>query len=161
MLPSPVNTWRRGHYIVYGIGFDDAVTGELARRVMLVSMLMALLALASSIIQLFTGAYWSVGFMAAVVVPLCGYYGALKRSRFMLNFFWLANGCFAISFLVAFLASTSMEGDYVTCACNERCRREYGIPKAQAERICENPGRYRALYWVGMGLALAMMSAYR
>jgi len=118
---------------------------------------MATLALISFILQLVSGYYNSIGIIAAVLVPMCGYFGVRRRSRTMVSCFTACNIVLAVLFIISFVLSAAFAGgDYVTCACDETCRSDHEIPASTARDICSNRGRYRALYWASMGFAFAM-----
>jgi hypothetical protein len=90
------------------------------------------------------------------LIPCCGYCGALRRSKLMLCFFTFANLVLAILFMISFIVSTSVTGDYVSCACSPACRAKHDIPFDEAQSICGNPGKFRVLYWVSMAFAFVM-----
>lgn len=109
-LPAPgasSSVYEASVYTVYGIPFDDLDTALTARKVMLISMTMALLALASSILQLVSGVFFSIGIMSAVILPICGYFGTLHRRRWMISFFSFCNMLLAVMFLASFIRLVS------------------------------------------------------
>lgn len=128
MSTIPLNSGAP-QYVAWGIPFSDERSAMLARTVMRIASAMATIALASVILQFITGYYMSIGILAAVILPLCGYFGAQRRSRFMLSCFTGCNAVLALFFVISFIVT--MVDD-------------------------RNTGRYRTLYWVSIGLAFAM-----
>ena len=51
--------------------------------------------------QLATGSYYSVGVMASVLIPLCGYFGARRRSRILVSCFSACNCALAMRLFLA------------------------------------------------------------
>ncbi|RYE98482.1 MAG: hypothetical protein EOO41_02320 [Methanobacteriota archaeon] len=124
---------------------------------MQISLCMSFIALASAILQIVSGFYFSVGIFAAVVLPLCGYYGARHRNRFAISFFSFCNGLLAIMFIVAFASTRSSTDEFYDCVCSASCRAREGYSEADADRYCGNENKYRTLYWVAVGLAFFMV----
>jgi hypothetical protein len=156
--PPPAHT--RTTVFVHGVVLDDSQTAALARRVLLISLLMSLLALISSVLQLLSGLFWTAGIIAAVLVPCCGYFGVTLRRRWLLSCFSLSNYVLAALFLGTFIAVlATLDGDPVGCICDDACRRSHpGLsPSPPHPSRCRNLASSRALWWTGMVFGFAMM----
>lgn len=96
-----------------------------------------------------------IGIFAAVILPLCGYCGAKHHSRLMLLFFSCCNCVVASFFIASFISVMTMNHDYITCVCNGECRAKNHFPAPSGE-MCDDTSRFRALFWVAMGIAFGM-----
>jgi hypothetical protein len=91
-------------------------------------------------------------------VPLCGYCGALNRSRTALLCFSISNIVLALVFIASVVvAITLMGGDLPSCACDAQCRVAYGIPDADAIEMCNNADYFRTLWWLGVAFGCLMV----
>lgn len=89
-------------HVVLGIPFLDAKTAALFRSVLIVSFLMAALALASCVLQIVTdqvSVYF--GIVAAIGIPFCGLMAAKTRSRECLMCFIAFSACQVLFFVIA------------------------------------------------------------
>ncbi len=144
--------WRRGESVI-----QDMTTAVLVRQIILISLAMACLAIVSSILQLVSGAWFSVGIIAAVILPCCGWFGALYKKRLLLRLFAATSFVLAALFLASFITVLSVyRGDYVGCLCDPACRSEKGLPASQAQAVCPRERTYRALWWVSMAFGFMM-----
>lgn len=73
---SPRAPQIRPVYTTFGIRVDDAEVARLVSAVMAISTWMSLLALASALFALFSGWWFTIGIVPAVLIPCCGYAGA-------------------------------------------------------------------------------------
>jgi hypothetical protein len=135
-------------YVVYGLEVPDVETLRLARQVVLASLAMALMALISSIFSLLSGVYLSIGFVSAILIPLLGYFGTLKRKRWAVQAFSFLNTCCGTLFVASLIATlAAYRGDYISCLCDPKCRDERGLSPEEADTVCGQEGKYRALWW--------------
>ena len=72
--------------VVYGVVLDDDRTATLVRRIMNLSLAVAIF----GVLALITGSSNWLGGLS-LLIPLCGYYGAKNRNEEMLTAFWLCN----------------------------------------------------------------------
>jgi len=147
-------------YPIYGIPIDNYDTAILARKVLLISLLMALLALLSSIFQLISGIWFSIGILTSIILPLCGYLGVYHKRRWLLLTFSFLNTFLAILFLASFIAVITTfkeDGDFINCLCNTDCRSRHHLSERDAEYVCTNPSLYRTFWWLSMTLGFGMM----
>jgi hypothetical protein len=135
----------------------DGESARLRRQVMVLALFMAALGLVSSVLQLLSGLLFSTGILAGVVLPVCAFFGAYRRKRWVLSCFSFTSFLVAAFFITSFVVTLSMfRGDVVGCLCSPACAAEKGLSTADAGKICENEDYYRFLWWLAMALGLAM-----
>jgi hypothetical protein len=141
---------------VYGLTIEDPASRRQVQQILDVSLLMAFIALVSSILQATSGSFYSIGIMAGLFIPCCGYLGAMRRSKFLVACFTCWNLCLAFLFSLSFILSLALVGDYIGCVCNPACAHRHRIPASETDRICGNVATYRAIWWASMALAICM-----
>jgi hypothetical protein len=99
-----------------------------------------------------------VGLLAAVALPLCGYVGVASRRRWLVTLFSFVSFFLSILFVSGFISSLIVyKGDPIRCMCDDDCSKEVSPPPGwEPSWICENPAKYRALWWTGMAFGIAM-----
>jgi hypothetical protein len=116
---------------MYGVVCDDPESAALINRILMLTSWMSLLALLSILLSLFSGVLFFVGLVPALLIPCCGYSGAVNRSRGMLTFFIAANVVFSLVFIVTLILGLATAGRDLT-------------------------GGYGAVYWVSIIIGAAM-----
>jgi hypothetical protein len=79
----------------------DAYEYKWTKRVLIISLCVMLLSIAAAVGSFLSGLYFSVGIIASVLIPLCGYCGSVLRLRWLIGCFVVANLAMAILFVVS------------------------------------------------------------
>ena len=144
-------------YPVWGIDLLDVETAEIMQRFLRVVTLMSLCALIAAILGLSTGFYSGNLLWIGVFLPLIAYYATSSRSRIGITCFASSAGILAIIYGCIIVITLSALGDFVTCACNENCRVQAGIPRADALRVCSAQNTFRTLFWLHVIISAALV----
>eukprot|EP01138_Halocafeteria_seosinensis_P014913 gb/GECG01015223.1/.p1 GENE.gb/GECG01015223.1/~~gb/GECG01015223.1/.p1 ORF type:complete len:256 (+),score=23.30 gb/GECG01015223.1/:1-768(+) len=104
-------------YHVYGIPIRDEGTAKLTRKVMNISLGMVAFSMVTWIVSIVamtqdtdndedddtSSRTFSVSVVAALCIPLCGYFGAKNRNPNLLNAFWVCNLLCVIDFVITLI----------------------------------------------------------
>lgn len=148
--------------VVYGIPIQNDATAKLTRRVLNVSIAMALIALATFIVDIATGRYTGIGFLIAVGIPACGYFGAKRKDRGLLSWFWACNLMCVVLFVISAIVLFGVTLPALDCLCSQECRQDNDIAsddpedKEDIDDVCGRQDELRQLYLVGFGIGLVM-----
>ena len=86
----------RPSQVVYGMVLDDERTATLVRRVMNISVVIAVLVLIGTFVRPTPFYFILVNFL----IPFCGYFGAKNRDLNLLTCFWVGNLIIAICYVI-------------------------------------------------------------
>jgi len=163
-----------GAQVVMGVVVDNEESAFLVRRVLRISLVLAVMAVVSVFMNLSTGsALVVIAQLIVVSIPACGYYGAKNRSKDLLQWFWLSNACCVCLGVVSLVLSLGVSLPMVDCYCDPICRADTlhisnstsaNLSPAersqleQLDQVCANESEFHRALYIGAGLTLLQMA---
>lgn len=144
-----------GAAVVFGIPVADRRAAALAKRVLGLSFLMAVIGVASGIAGIIVQDMWTMSLIACVLIPVMGWMGVRRRDQKCLIGFSSLNAVCAGVFLASLVVTLAMTIPTLKCLCDVPCRdKRWGSnpPLDLINNLCPRQTAILRAYYVSLGI---------
>lgn len=141
--------------MVFGIPVADRRAAALAKRVLALSILMAVVGVASGIAGIIVQDMWTMSLIACVLIPVMGWMGVRRRDQKCLIGFSSLNAVCAGVFLASLVVTLAMTIPTLKCLCDVPCRdKRWGSnpPLDLINNLCPRQSAILRAYYVSLGI---------
>lgn len=144
-----------GASVVFGIPVADRRAAALAKRVLALSILMAIVGVASGIAGIIVQDMWTMSLIACVLIPVMGWLGVRRRDQKCLIGFSSLNALCAGVFIASLVVTLAMTIPTLKCLCDIPCRdKRWGAnpPVDLINNLCPRQSAILRAYYVSLGI---------